>query len=300
MTFRDRVSAAAARLEAAGVDHDEAVRSAVTLARFALEWTGADWIARSREEEFGDFPGRFDPLIERRVRREPVAYIAGIREFYGRPFLVTPDVLIPRQETELIVDLALAMPKPPAVVIDVGTGSGCLAVTLALELPDVFVVATDISVAALEIARANASRLGAAPRIEFRHGALFAQDDLGGRFTKNVKRPPRSLSTFDLIVANPPYIDPADRSSLPPEVANFEPGVALFAEEHGLALIRAVVECAATALAPAGTLLVEIGQGQADAVRAIVEATSGLTFVEVRPDLQGIPRVLVVRSAALP
>jgi release factor glutamine methyltransferase len=121
-----------------------------------------------------------------------------------------------------------------------------------------------------------------------------SQNDLGGRFTKNVKRPPRSFC--DLIVANPPYIDPADRSSLPPDVADYEPPVALFAGEHGLALIRALIEGAPAALTGGGTLLIEIGMGQAEAVRAMVERTAGLTFVEIRPDLRGIPRVLVARS----
>jgi len=286
MTLRDRVAAAAARLESAGLTREEAARSAEVLARAVLGWSAADWIARSRDPAFGDFGDRLDRLIDRRARHEPVAYITGEREFYGRPFHVTSDVLIPRPETELIVDVALQMPTPPAVVIDVGTGSGCLAVTLALEIPSARVIATDISAAALAVARANAIRLGAAVE--------FQENDLGGHFTKNVKRPPRSF--YDLIVANPPYIDPADRSSLPPDVVDYEPAVALFAGEHGLALIRALIESAPAALADEGTLLIEIGMGQAEAVRAMVERTAGLAFVEIRPDLRGIPRVLVARA----
>jgi release factor glutamine methyltransferase len=296
MTLRDRVTAAASQLESAGLTREEAARSAELLARFTLGWSAADWIARSRDRMTGDFADRFARLIDRRGRHEPVAYITGEREFYGRPFRVTSDVLIPRPETELIVDLAVGLPTPPSAVIDVGTGSGCLAITLALEIPSARLIATDISAPALAVARANATRLGAAGRIEFRHpgrrrGLFFS----GPASKKN--NPPRRPS-YDLIVANPPYIDPADKSSLPPDVADYEPPVALFADGRGLALIRALIEGAPAALVGGGTLLIEIGMGQAAAVCAMVERTSGLTFVEIRPDLQGIPRVLVARSRA--
>jgi release factor glutamine methyltransferase len=287
----DHVTAAAARLQSAGMARAEAANSAAALARFVLGWSGADWVARSRDAVPRGFWDRFDRLIERRARHEPVAYITGEREFYGRPFRVTPDVLIPRPETELIVDLALQLPAAPSFIIDAGTGSGCLAITLALEFPSAQVMATDISDAALAVARGNAARLGVADRIEFRHAAI---KDLGGRFTNTDKRPPRSC--VDLIVANPPYIDPADRASLPHDVADHEPAVALFAEEHGLAVIRALIDRAPAVLASGGTLLIEIGQGQAAAVRDMIEHTRALTFIEIRPDLQGIPRTLVAHS----
>jgi len=287
VTVRDRVNAAARRLVAAGLARDEAARSASLLARFVLGWSGADWVTQSRDEASADFPERFDPLVERRARHEPVAYIIGEREFYGRPFRVTPDVLIPRPETELIIDLALSMPAAPSRLIDVGTGSGCLAITLALEFPSAHVVATDISAQALAVARANAARLGVEDRIEFRHGAVLARMDM------DIDAEPR---LFDLLVANPPYIDPADRPSLPSDVAGHEPDVALFAEEQGLAVIRALIDAAPAALAPGGWMLVEIGRGQAEAVEKMVALTPGLTFIDVPQDLQRIPRVLVARS----
>ena len=285
MTFRQLAAAATGRLEAAGLNHDEAVRSAIVLARFALGWTSADWVARSRDTAGDDFWSRFDRLVERRATHEPVAYITGEKEFYGRPFRVTRDVLIPRPETELVVDLALALPDAPARIVDVGTGSGCLAVTLALECPSSLVRATDVSTTALVVARDNATRLGVLDRIDVRHGAVFAGSDR--------EDADRSL---DLIVANPPYIDPADRPSLPRDVSDHEPAVALFAEEGGLAVIRAIVARAPAALSAGGWLLMEIGQGQAPAVRTLVDQTSGLTFIEIRQDLRGIPRVLVARA----
>ena len=287
MTLRQRVTEAAGRLESAGLAREDAAQSVAMLARFVLGWTDADWVARSREPAGEDFPARFDPLVERRATHEPVAYITRQREFYGRPFIVTPDVLIPRPETELVVDAALARPAAPARIIDVGTGSGCLAITLALEFPSARVTATDISGPALSVARANAARLGAIGRIEFRQADLLGDGPH-----------PRSPA-FDLIVANPPYIDPADRPSLPRDVADHEPAVALFAEQRGLAVIRALIGRAPGALAPGGTLLMEIGMGQATAVRDLVERTPGLTFIEIRPDLQGIPRVLVARAMGL-
>jgi len=153
MTLRRLVADAAARLQSAGLSREEATQSASALARFVLGWSGADWVARSRDTVTGDFAARFAPLIARRARHEPVAYITGEREFYGRVFHVTPDVLVPRPETELIVDLALGISPGPSVIVDVGTGSGCLAITLALERPSARVIATDISAPALAVAR---------------------------------------------------------------------------------------------------------------------------------------------------
>jgi release factor glutamine methyltransferase len=283
VTFRAVASAAVSRLEAAGLGHGEAAQSAVVLARFVLGWSGADWVARSRDAAGEAFLAGFDRLIERRAGHEPVAYITGEREFYGRPFLVTRDVLIPRPETELIVDLALNLMAAPSRIVDVGTGSGCLAISLALEFPSARVVATDVSSPALAVARANATRLGASDRIDFRHGAFFAREERD--------------QPCDLVVANPPYIDAADRPSLPRDVSEQEPAVALFAEDRGLSVIRGVIEGAPAALAPGGALLMEIGAGQAAEVRRMVEHTREWSFIEIRPDLQGIPRVLVARAA---
>jgi peptide chain release factor 1 len=222
-------------------------------------------------------------LLARRERREPVAQILGIREFWGREFVVTSAVLTPRPETELVVEEAVLRFKgsPPQRVIDVGTGSGCLAVTLALEFPDAAVVATDISAAALEVARANARRLGAA-RIRFVEMNLLDAIAPG---------------SIQLIVANPPYVPAVARPALSPEVREYEPGVALFGGSDGLGIIRRLLPAASATLVPGGWLLMEFGAGSDDEVRAAVEETPGLRLEVIEDDLQGIPRVVVARKA---
>jgi release factor glutamine methyltransferase len=274
-------------LQDAGHAAEDAARDAALLARWVLGWDAAVWLTRSRETPPPGFLERFLPLIERRARHEPIAYIVGEREFYGRSFLVSRDVLIPRPETELVVEDALAAlaaadashraARSPTIV-DVGTGSGCLAVTLALERPDARVIATDISEPALAIARRNANRLGAGDRVTFVHGSFLA----------------RAGGPFDLIVANPPYVSERDRGSLPVEVERFEPAEALFAGDDGLDAIRALLPLASAALAAGGWLVMEIGQGQLAAVRNLVDETTGFSFVRSRIDLQGIPRVVVL------
>ncbi len=281
MTLAEHVAAAVARLERAGLDRDDATLSASLLARHVLGWSAADWLTRRSMPGTPDFESRFQALVERRSRHEPVAYLTGEREFYGRTFRVTPDVLIPRPETELVVAEAIAFAADAPrdahlVVVDVGTGSGCLAVTIALELPRAEIVATDVSSAALAIARANARRFGVLDRIDFRHGAFLA----------GVVHPPA------LIVANPPYVGEADAASLPPDVRDYEPRDALFAGAGGLDVIRELVPAAAGALVPGGRLVIEIGQGQAPMVEAMIEA-SGLRLIVTRRDLQAIPRVVV-------
>jgi len=295
MTLADHVSAATGRLRLAGLSHDEAAQSAVVLGRFALGWTAADWLSRSRDNALPEFIARFDPLIDRRADHEPVAYITGEREFYGRPFRVTRDVLIPRPETELVVDEALAAigsgrsgrTPPPLQILDVGTGSGCLAVTLALECPAATVVATDVSRAALDVARENAGRLGAADRIEF-------------RFVDGSTPPsgPSELADarFDLVVTNPPYVPETDRGSLPRNVIDFEPEIALFAGADGLSVIREILPMAARVLVPGGHLVLEIGHGQLSEVQDLIQGTAGLTFHHFRPDLQGLSRVVVAAA----
>ena len=281
MTIAARVQAAAEQLAAAGLQPEEARRDATLLARAVLRWDTAAWIAHQTEAASAGFDRALSGLIDRRARHEPVAYIVGEREFYGRPFRVTPAVLIPRPETELLVEETLATLGERAanepLVVDVGTGSGCIAIAIALEQPAVRVVATDISDAALAVARDNAARLGASARIEFRLGSLLAG----------------LASSPDLIVSNPPYIGEADRASLPADVRDFEPAVALFAGLDGLDVIREVVGAAARVLTPGGKLLLEIGADQAGAVTRLVAHTPALTLSRVRMDLQGIPRVVV-------
>ena len=265
----------------AGISPDDAERDAALLARGLTGWSAAEWLVRRHDIAPPDFADRFFALIARRAAREPIAYITGEREFYGRPFTVTPQVLIPRPETELLVEEArrCAAEWTAPTILDLGTGSGCIAVTLALECPDARVIATDDSAAALAIARANAVRLGASHRIEFREGAYLA----------GVSAP------IDLLVSNPPYVAEGDRGTLPRDVADYEPAAALFGGADGLDVVRCLVPLAARGLAPAGWLLLEIGQGQDERVREIVAAADGLTLDRIRPDLQGIPRVVVAR-----
>ena len=295
MTIADCAAAAARVLTDAGVAEPDARADIGVLARHRLGWTGADWVARSRDQAADGFFDTLLALARRRSTGEPVAYITGVREFYGRPFGVSPAVLIPRPETELLITEALAHAQvthraqlrgcsgaEPArgpvgpVIADVGTGSGCLAVTLALEIPGARIVATDVSPDALEVARANARALGAG-RVEFVAASLL---------------PP---GRFDLIVSNPPYVAERDRASLPPDVRDFEPASALFAGEDGLGVIRGLVPAAAPALLRGGRLVMEIGAGQADEVAQIVR-DARLELEGVRPDLQGIPRVVIARQ----
>ena len=217
--------------------------------------------------------------IARRARNEPVQYITGTQEFYGRSFAVTPAVLIPRPETEHLVESALALHPAPKRILDIGTGSGILAITLALELPNAIVIATDTSAEALAVARQNAAALGAIDRIHFVESDLFAA---------------LADERFDCIVANPPYV--ATDEVLEPQVRDYEPVTALYAGEDGLALYRRLIPQAFEHLEPGGHLLLEIGQGQRDAVAGLLRAGSfeGIRFID---DLQGIPRVAIAKSA---
>lgn len=284
MTAAALLGAASARLAAAG--SETARLDAEVLLAHALGTGRSGLYARLRDEIDGAAAVRFDALLARRARREPVAYLTGEQEFWSLPFAVTPDVLIPRPETELIVSTAArARPRPerhaggadaPFAILDLGTGSGCLAVALAREWPDARVTAVDLAPAALEVARRNADRHGVGARIAFLAGDLYAPLPAG--------------ASFDLIVSNPPYLALGDAAS--PEVA-FEPRAALFAGADGLAVIRRLIAGAPARLRPGGMLLVEIGQGQADAVLALA-AAAGLR-ARAEPDLAGIPRLLVAQ-----
>jgi release factor glutamine methyltransferase len=243
----------------------------------------ATWLA-AHPEEAADAPAAraIEALLARRAAGEPIAYLTGEREFYGRPFRVAPDVLIPRPETELLVDIAktkLGAPQGlPSVagstarVLDLGVGSGCLAVTLALELPQARVTALDISPAALNIARTNAQALGA--QVDFVASDWFAA------------LPP---GRFDLIVANPPYIAASD-PHLDAGDLRFEPRAALTDHADGLAAIRRIVAAAPAWLAQGGWLFMEHGYDQAAAVHELL-AAAGLVDLEQHADLAGILRV---------
>jgi release factor glutamine methyltransferase len=215
--------------------------------------------------------------VERRAQSEPIQYITGEQEFYGLAFHVTPAVLIPRPETEHLVEKAIEVAQrysASARALDIGTGSGAIAVALAYHLPNLPVVATDISPAALAIAHANAVRHAVADRIRFVQCDLF----------------PNDAGPFNLICSNPPYI--ADSEVLESQVAAYEPHAALFAGPTGLEVYRRLIPRAAASLASGGTLLLEIGHGQRSSVEMLLRE-SDLKEPRFIPDLQGIPRVAV-------
>jgi len=280
-TLRDHLAAARARLVAAGIASEEATLDAELLARHVLGWDRARMIASARDAVPAGFIDAYEGSLTRRAAREPVSQIIGVREFWGLEFEVTRDVLTPRPETELIVEEALAAFPDRSrgiAIVDVGTGSGCLAVTLAREFPQPEIIATDISEAALAVAQRNAKRHGVDNRIAFVHTDLLP-----------------SMQPVDLIVSNPPYIAREDAASLAPEVRDFEPHVALFADEDGLHFYRRLIVEAQDMLTADGRFILELGYDQRNRVAKLASA-HGWRVVKTRHDLQGIPRVLVLTS----
>lgn len=285
MTVVERVGAAASRLVAAGLPPDVAALDAEVLARHVLGWDRAAYLCNRRDAAPRGFGAAYDAALDRRAGREPVAAIVGRREFWGLELEVGPGVLTPRPETELLVEEALRLARgarEARLLADVGTGSGCVAIALATELPGARVIATDVSAAALTVARRNAAAHGADARI-----AWVRTSCLDG-----VRAAP------EVIVANPPYVPDGAIANLPPEVRDFEPRLALAGGSDGLDLVRRLLGVAARQLAPGGHLLLELGSGQAPAARDAVAACPQLALVGVRRDLQGIARTLVARRRA--
>jgi release factor glutamine methyltransferase len=288
VNLRDKIAAARTRLVAAGIESGEAGRDAVLLARHVLDWDRATIYANYDDVPPPDFVDHFNQLIERRARREPVAYIRGVQEFWDREFIVNRSVLIPRPETELIIEEMLARlpadaPARTRRIADIGTGSGCLAVTAAAERPYLEVIATDISEAALHVAHENAGRYGVSDRIAFRESAYL----IG------------ATGTFDFILSNPPYVTESEYQGLAPEVREYEPASALVAGEDGFRDIRQIVDLATAYLAPGGTMLIEIGYDQADAVVDLVMSFPALRLAGISNDLQNIPRVAIIERKIL-
>lgn len=251
-------------------------REALLLMGRVLGLSEAQVLARGERVLNAAEAARFEALLARRLTGEPFAYLTGEREFYGRPFAVDRRVLIPRPETEHLVEAALVLALPPAPrILDVGTGSGCIAVTLALEIPAARLVASDRSSGALAVAAANSRRHRVAGRVALLAADLYAGIDLG---------------RFDLVVSNPPYVDPATAGELSPEVTGFEPHGALFAADQGAALLTDLIQGAAR-LRPGVSLLLEIGRGQLATVRHAA-AAAGLTVAAVVDDYAGVPRVV--------
>ena len=297
-TLHRRIQDARQRFERAGIEPAEAAVDADDLARHALGgWERGQLLVRQHDACPAGFAGVFDTLVRRRERREPTGYIIGHREFWNLDIEVGPGVLVPRPETELLVEETLARlsaggpetDSRPALapgaraarlrIADVGTGSGCIAVALARWLPSAKVIAIDASDGALAVARRNAVRHDVSDRVRCVRGDLLA----------GVAGP------FDAVVSNPPYVPAPDIAGLQPEVRDYEPAQALSGGLDGLEVIRRLVPEGAAVLGPGGWLLFEFGFGQADGVRAIIAAEPRLELVETRLDFAGIPRVAVAR-----
>ena len=277
-TFRQALADAAAQL----IPSTTGQRDAELLLLHVTGITRATLLTHPDRELTSTQASAFADAVARRALQEPVQYITGVQEFYGRSFRVTPAVLIPRPGTEHLIEAVLTIwPQPQRVqsrhILDIGTGSGILAVTLTLEIPSAVVVAADISQDALEVAQRNAAALGA-ERIR------FVVSDLLGAIPGE---------RFDCIVCNPPYV-PADER-LEPQVRDYEPSLALYAGADGLEVYRRLIPQAALALAPGGHLLLEIGHGQRDAIEALL-CTNGFGEIRFIDDLQSIPRVACARS----
>ena len=274
MTLREGLEKGASTL-AAGPHPDRARRDAELLLLHAVQLDRAALFARWNEPLLQS--AQYEALIERRRTGEPIQYILGVTEFYGLPFCVTPGVLIPRPETEHLVEKALQVAAGFAAprLVDIGAGSGAISVTLAHLLPQAVVTAIDISEAALDIARSNAEGNGVAGRIRFLQGDLLGA--VAGE-------------QFEVVVSNPPYVPLVDRDSLSVEVREHEPELALFAGDDGLEIYRRLIPQAFEVLVPGGFLALEIGYGQRPAVGGLL-LDSNFEKIEFVPDLQGIPSV---------
>lgn len=262
------------------------LREAHLLLGHALGWSEARLRARGERAVPPEAEGHFRALLERRLTGEPVAYLVGEKEFYGRPFRVDRRVLVPRPETEHLVEAVLdavrrgRLPRAPRL-LDLGTGSGCIAVTLALELPRARVVATDVSPAALAVAAANARRLGArVPLVAADLARAFSPRVFAGR-------------AFDAVVSNPPYVGRGEAAGLSPEVVDHEPHTALFADREGEGILSRLLDLGSK-LHPGSLMMLEIGHRQLPLVE---ERLAGLPWnlLEARRDYAGIPRTVVLR-----
>jgi len=276
MTLREAIAAGAGRLDGvdAGRDAQLLLLHTLGIARTVL-FTEPGRVLSEAES------ASYEAAIARRAKGEPVQYIAGQQEFYGLLLKVSPAVLIPRPETELLVEAVLGRlaADREVKIADVGTGSGAIAIALAYMLPTASVTAVDLSEAALAVARANAATHGVVERIRFLESDLLAAvaDD-----------------RFDVVVSNPPYVPEGDRESLERQVREFEPGMALFAGDDGMDVYKRLIPQAFAALKAGGLLAMEIGFGQREAIASLLDGWDGVEFLD---DLRGIPRVVVARSS---
>ena len=277
-TVRSALADARARLEGAGIEGADL--DARVLLRDILDVSDAVLLTEGSRPLSEDEAARFAKSLDRRIAGEPVARILGHREFWGLDFALGPDTLVPRPDTEIVVEAALAAMrragKAAPAIADFGTGTGCILLALLHEMPDAQGVGVDRSPGALEVARGNAERLGLSGR------ARFIQSDWGGRLEAGL----------DLLVSNPPYISSREISGLDVEVRAHDPLLALDGGADGLESYRLIVTDAARLLVPGGVLVLELGVGQGPEVSGLATA-AGLRVGEIRPDLAGIPRALV-------
>ena len=283
MTLYERLAAGREQLVRAGIEPREAAVDVDVYARAILKWDRASILLHHSDPTPDQLEPTFSDWLARRERFEPTAYIVGGREFWGLDLIVTPAVLVPRPETELVVEEAIARagePRSggPVRFADIGTGCGCIAVAVAHEARHVDGVATDVSIEALEVARSNARRHGVDGRLEFVCTSYL--DGVAG--------------SFDLIAANPPYVRDVDKRGLSACVLQ-EPHVALFGGQDGLQHIEAVLATASTRLKPGGWLIMEFGFGQEDEVRALAARHANLLVHGTRADLQGLARTVIIQ-----
>lgn len=286
VTIIEAIHNAANRLSAAGIINAR-LDSEVLLAHIIQK--DRVWLITHRDDVLDDNHQRdFAEAIQRRTGREPLQHIIGNQEFWGLEFIVTPDVLIPRPETELIIEATLAIVQDrnrPVRIIDLCTGSGCIAVSLAKELTAARVIATDASEKALAVARENSRRHGVSERIRFLPGDLFGpleELDLRGQ--------------IDILVSNPPYVQAGDLSTLQPEVRDYEPRMALIAGPEGTEIAMRIIRNAPEYLKQNGALIMEMGMGQSGTLTRMIEATGTYAKPELLKDLAGIERVIVAKK----
>jgi release factor glutamine methyltransferase len=260
----------------------EARREAGSLLSFIIARDRTFLISHAEDQLDETSLNRFREAVERRAAGEPLQYITGVQDFFEREFRVTPDVLIPRPETELLVEAALQVIGDAPFICDVGTGSGCIAVTLLCEISQARAVAVDKSPAALEIAKLNAGDLLVADRVVFLVSDCFESLD------------PREYQ-FDLIASNPPYVSAEVLAGLQREVRDHEPFLALSPGPDGLSIIRRLLLEAPAFLKPNGYLIMEIGFDQGEKVQSLIDPRVW-RLLELRPDLQGIPRIVILQK----
>jgi release factor glutamine methyltransferase len=282
MTLRQAITNAAAELAANRHLSEHAHRDAELLLLHTLQIPRVTLIAHPDRDLSADQHALYQTAISRRLQLEPIQYITGEQEFYGLRLHVSSAVLIPRPETEHLVEAVLALlpANEPLKLADIGTGSGAIAIALAVHLPLAHITALDLSTQALAVATSNAREHNVANRIDFLKSDLLAAVD-------------HPAETFDAIVSNPPYIPESDRPTLHPQVREHEPDTALFAGETGLDIYRRLIPQAMRALKPNGLLALEIGHGQHESLTRLLAGWNDISFVN---DLQQIPRVVLARK----